>query len=163
MSFLSLEEYLHTSYENPDPEYVDGKLLARGLSDNEHSSMHARVGGLFWDLAKTRPFYGLMSLRSRVSPTRVRVPDLSLYAECEPNGPVPSLPPLVVVEIVSDDPFSELMEKLADHERWGVQHIWLVVPPLQELYVYRQEKLSETLVFEIPEYDVRLTATDIFG
>jgi len=162
MSSLSLEEYLHTSYENPDPEYVDGTLVARGLSDLEHSSAHARVGGLFWELAKTRPFYGLMSLRCRVSPTRVRVPDLSLYAECKPTDPVPSLPPLVVVEIVSDDRFSELMEKLADHERWGVRHIWLVVPPLQKLYVYRHEKLSEALAFEIPEYDVRLTAADIF-
>jgi Uma2 family endonuclease len=163
MSSLSLEEYLHTSYENPDLEYKDGELVERSFADNAHSRAMTRVSGIFWDLSESRPFHGRISLRCRVSATRIRVPDVCVYAGDEPTEPVPSHPPLVAVEIISDDRYSETMEKLNDYDRWGVRFMWLVVPPLQKLYAYGAGTLREVPAFEIPEYDVRFTPTDIFG
>ena len=46
MSSLSIEEYLHTSYENPDPEYKDGELVERSFADNAHSTAMIRVSGI---------------------------------------------------------------------------------------------------------------------
>jgi Uma2 family endonuclease len=163
MSSLSIEEYLHTSYENPDPEYKDGELVERSFADNAHSTAMGRVSNIFWDLRESRPFHGRISMRCRVAATRIRVPDVCVYAGDEPTESVPSHPPLVAVEIVSDDRYSETMQKLEDYDRWGVRYMWLVVPPLQKLYAYGAGTLSEVPTFEIPEYDVRITAADIFG
>jgi Uma2 family endonuclease len=163
MSSLSIEEYLHTSYENPDPEYKDGELVERSFADNAHSTAMGRVSNIFWDLRESRPFHGRISMRCRVGATRIRVPDVSVYAGEEPTEPVPNHPPLVAVEIISDDRYSETMEKLDDYNRWGVRFMWLVVPPLQKLFVYSAGTLSEVPAFEIPEFDVRITSADIFG
>ncbi len=165
MSSLSIEEYLHTSYENPDPEYKDGEIVERSFADNAHSTAMVTVSGIFWDLreSRSRPFHGRISMRCRVSATRIRVSDVCGYAGEDPTEPVPSHPPLVAVEIISDDRYSETMEKLDDYDRWGVRFMWLVVPPLQKLYSYAAGTLSEVPAFEIPEYDVRITAVDIFG
>lgn len=163
MSSLSIEEYLHTSYENPDPEYKDGELVERSFADNAHSAAMIRVSGNFWDLRESRPFHGRLSMRCRVSATRIRVPDVCVYAGLEPTEPVPSNPPLVIVEIISGDRYSETMEKLDDYDRWGVRFMWLVVPQLQKLYAYARGTLSEVPALEILEYDVRFTSADIFG
>ena len=163
MSSLSIEKYLHTSYENPDPEYKDGKLVKRSFADNPHSSAMGRGSNIFWDVRESRPFHGRISMRCRVSATRIRVPDVCVYADEEPTEPVPSHPPLVAVEIISDDRYCETMEKLNDYDRWGVRFMWLVAPPIQKLYIYRSGTLSEVPAFEIPEYDVRITAADVFG
>jgi Uma2 family endonuclease len=85
---LLIEEYLHTSYENPDPEYKDGELLERSFADNAHSTAMGRVSNIFWDLSESRPFHGRISMRCRVSATRIRVPDVCVYAGKEPTGPV---------------------------------------------------------------------------
>jgi hypothetical protein len=44
-----------------------------------------------------------------------------------------------------------------------MRFMWLVVPPLKKLYAYSAATLSEVPAFVIPEYDVRITAADIFG
>ena len=34
---MTVEEYLHTSFENPDPEFRDGELVARNSCDSAYS------------------------------------------------------------------------------------------------------------------------------
>jgi len=39
-----VEEYVHASYPNPEPEYRDGDLVERGLSDDDPmSSVRAKL------------------------------------------------------------------------------------------------------------------------
>jgi Uma2 family endonuclease len=159
---MLLEEYLHTSFEL-DCEYVDGAIVERGSPDLAHSKTHAHVAGIFGDLARTRPFHGNISLRSRVRPTRIRIPDVSIYAGTEPTEDVPSTPPLVAVEILSDDYHSNLMQKFEEYSTWGVPYIWLVNPRGRKLHRYVDGSLTEIAALEIPEYDVRITPTEIFG
>jgi Uma2 family endonuclease len=161
---ISIEEYLRTSFEDLDREYVDGEIVERSLPDLLHSRTQFRLTGLVWELAKRLPLYGQPELRSRVTATRVRIPDLSVYAGEEPTEQVPTQPPLVAIEILSpDDRYSEVMRKLEEYRAWGVRHIWLVDPDRSTLQVYGSGALSEVPALEIPEYDVRLTAADIFG
>jgi Uma2 family endonuclease len=163
-SAISMEEYLRTSFEDLDREYVDGEIVERSLPDRLHSRTQYRLAGLVWDLAKTLPLYGQTELRSRVAATRVRIPDVSVYAGEEPTERVPTQPPLVAIEILSpDDRHSEVMQKLEEYRAWGVRHIWLVDPERRRLQVYNSGALSEVPALEISEYDVRLTAAGIFG
>src|SRR2546425_11746683 len=102
-SAISLEEYLKTSFDGLDREYVDGEIVERTLPDLLHSETQWRLSGLIWDLSKTLPFHGRTELRSRVAQTRVRIPDVSIYAGEEPTERVPTQPPLVAIEILSPD------------------------------------------------------------
>jgi Uma2 family endonuclease len=161
---ISIDEYLRTSFGDLDREFVDGEIVERSLPDQLHSRTQNRLIGLVWDLSKTLPLHGRPELRSRVAATRVRIPDVSVYAGSEPTERVPTQPPFVAIEILSpDDRYSEVMEKLEEYRAWGVRHIWLVDPERRRLQVYGSGALSEVLALEIPEYDVRLTAVDIFG
>ena len=163
-SAVSIEEYLRTSFENPDREYVDGEIVERPLPDQLHSETVWLLTGVIWELAKTRPFYGRPDLRSRVAPARVRIPDLSIYAENKPTEMVPSSPPLVAIEILSpEDRYAELMQKFQEYKTWGVAHVWFVDPHLRELYVYAEGSLKKVDTLEIPEYDARITPAEIFG
>ena len=89
---------------------------------------------------------------------------MGIYAGAEPTERVPTNPPLVAIEILSPlDRHSEVMQKFEEYSDWGVQHIWLVDPNRRKLEMYHAGTLSEVAVLEIPEYDVRFTALDIFG
>jgi len=163
-SAVSIEDYLRTSFEGLDREYVDGEIVERTLPDELHSKTQWRLSGLIWDLSKTLPFHGRTELRSRVRATRVRIPDVSIYAGSEPTEKVPSKPPLVAIEILSpDDRHSQVMQKLEEYSTWGVRHIWLVDPERRRLHVYADGTLSEVTALTIPEFAVQLTAAQIFG
>ena len=159
-----MEEYLRTSFEDLDREYVDGEIVERSLPDQLHSKTQWRLSGLIWDLSKTRPFHGRPELRSRVRPTRIRIPDFAIYAGAEPNAMVPTEPPLVAIEILlPDDRLLEVMQKFEEYQAWGVRHVWLVDPHRRKLQVYDSGTLSEVGALEIEEYHVRITSADIFG
>jgi Uma2 family endonuclease len=159
-----MEEYLSTSFEGLDREYVDGEIVERTLPDELHSETQWRLSGLIWDLSKTLPFHGRTELRSRVSATRVRIPDVAIYAGDKPNQRVPTVPPLIAIEILSaEDRHSAVMQKLEEYRAWGVRHIWLIDPERRKLHVYNSGTLCEVSTLEIFEYDVRFTASQIFG
>ena len=161
---ISLEEYLRTSFEGRDREYVDGEVVERGLSDEPHSRTQWRLSGLIWDLSKTLPFFGRPELRLHIRASLVRIPDVSIYAVQKPTERIPTKPPLVAIEILSpDDRHSELMRKFEEYSAWGVRNIWLVDPESRKLKVYADGALSEVPTLEIPVFSVQLTAAQIFG
>jgi Uma2 family endonuclease len=160
---VSIEEYLRTSFEDLDREYVDGEIVERTLPTNLHSKAQCRLAGILDRLGETRPLYGRVELRSRVSATRVRIPDVSAYAGIEPTDPVPSAPPLIAIEILSpDDRQAKLIAKLEEYRQWGVRHLWLVNPQTRQLHVYEKGALREVDSFEVPEFELRVTATEVF-
>src|SRR5882724_2422932 len=163
-SAVSIEDYLRTSFEGLDREYVDGEIVERTLPDNLHSETQWRLSGLIWDLSKKLPFHGRTELRSRVAATRVRIPDVSIYAGRNPTDRYPSEPPLVAIEILSqDDRPPKVMQKLKEYSDWGVPHIWLVDPESRTLHVYTEGTLSTVSALAIAEFDVQLTGAEIFG
>ena len=163
-SAVSLEEYLRTSFEGLDREYVDGEIVERTLPNKLHSKIQFRLIGLIWVLAQTRPLHGQTELRSQVGATRVQLPYISVYAGEEPEGQVPSQPPLVAIEILSpDDRYADLMQKFEEYKIWRVPYIWLVDPERRKLHAYTDGSLNEITTLEIPEYNVRITAAEIFG
>ncbi|MGH9722241.1 MAG: Uma2 family endonuclease [Bryobacteraceae bacterium] len=158
-----LEEYFRTSFDDYDREYVDGEIVERDLPNSPHSEIHWRFCLIFGELSKTLPFHGRPELRTRVAATRVRIADLSIYAGKKPAELVPSTPPLVAIEILSpDDRPSKLLEKLEDCQKWDVPHVWVVDPEKRELTVYRDGKRVKVGAYEIPEYNVKIPASEIF-
>jgi Uma2 family endonuclease len=125
---LSLDEYLSSSF-SPDCDFVDGRAEERNVGTFDHSRM---VTSLIWMLADRREPWSVMalpSLRMRVGPTPVRVPDLCVIERGGPREQVLTYPPLAVIEVLDEeDRFSATMEKLDDYLRFGIENVWVVDP-----------------------------------
>jgi Uma2 family endonuclease len=124
---IPIAEYLSTSYR-PDREYIDGEVVERNMGKWEHSRIQILLGAWFVQNERQWKVQGATEWRTRVSGTRVRIPDLVLV----PTGPqsdVLDKPPILVVEILSpDDSYSDTEKRASDYQRMGVQTIWIIDP-----------------------------------
>ena len=160
-TLISVEEYLNTSYD-PDVEYVDGVLEERNVGDLLHSSVQSNV--IFAMRKKYPQIKVYPELRSRVTPSRFRLPDICVTLN-KPEGKVLLDAAFLVIEILSeDDRMSRVMERLGEFAAKGVPHIWLVDPRLRKIFLYRagllQEIQQDAIATDAPRLE--LTRAEIF-
>ncbi len=161
---VSVEEYLRTSFDGPDREYVDGEIVERNVGETEHSRAQRRLIEVFYELRKTKPLFACPELRLRLGPRRFRIPDVTVFAPEEPEEAVPSVAPLITIEIVSpDDRLTDIVQKLEEFRVWGVPHVWLVDPATKKLFTYSVAGLLQTPAFQLPEYEAEIPAAGIFA
>ena len=159
---VSVEEYLRTSFDGADREFVDGEIVERNVGGNRHSTTQGRLIEFFHDLRKSHPLYARPELRLKLAEGQFRVADIAVFEGEPPTAEVPSRAPFIVIEIVSrDDRYTEIVQKLDEYRRWGVQHIWLVDPYPRKIYSYGDSGLREVSEFLVSQFDVRLTLDDI--
>jgi Uma2 family endonuclease len=72
---ISIDEYLRT-VPDPDVEYVDGELRERPMTFNEHGLLQTEIGMWFNSHRHEWNVRAGVEGRTRVSPTRVRLPDV---------------------------------------------------------------------------------------
>lgn len=124
---VSIEEYDRTSY-HPDVEYVDGALRERPVVQTVHSGLQVVLGAWFDNHPKEWRVWAGVEARTRVSPSRVRLPDVVVVVA----GPAPQTlinSPLIVIEILSPcDSYVETKRLAVDYQTMGVKHIWLFDP-----------------------------------
>ena len=160
---MSVEEYLRTSFE-VDCDYVDGEVVERNEGEMPHSETMTDLMGLLYNLGKKLSFHVYPVLRMRLAATRYRVADIAVFAGEKPTERFPSQPPLIAIEILSrDNRYSDVLSKLEDYRAWGVRHIWFVDPALRKIHVYSAATLTEVPAFQIPEYNVEISAAEIFA
>lgn len=136
-SLIPIEEYMHTSY-SPDCEYIDGVIVERNVGLGRHSFTQGRVLTRLDELLAEKNLMVLLSLRTRVSPTRVRVPDVSVVSDMEE---VTTKPPLLCVEVMSpDDRWNRIRASVHDYEEMGVPCIWVVDPYERRAWVFEEDK-----------------------
>jgi len=92
---ISVEEYLGTSFEDGDREYIDGELQENNIGEIDHSYALTLIAVWFHKQPGLCP---LIAVRTRVSPTRFRVPDLIVVEGAKPGGCVITEPPLLAIE-----------------------------------------------------------------
>lgn len=159
---ISVEQYLSTSFDGRDKEYVDGELVERGMPDIFHSIVQGWLLWIFNQLAQTKAVFACPEIRLRLGPQLYRIPDIAVFEHQLPAGRFPDSPPLLVVEIVSeDDRHSEMIQKLEEYRNWGVRHVWVVDPRLRELFVCSEVGLQRASCFALPEYDLTITIHDL--
>ena len=160
---VSLEEYLSTVYE-PECEFVDGFLEERNTGEWAHSMLMTKAGAYCSEQGEAQGMIVLMVLRIRVSPTRIRVPDLCVYL-ADPKQQIPSTPPFLCIEILSpEDRMSRVEVRINDFLAMGVNTVWLIDPETRQAYTanaaegLREVKTgvlrTESPVIEMPLADV---------
>ncbi len=95
----------------------------------------------------------------RVSPTRFRVPDVTVLDRDQPPEQIITHPPLAVFEVLSpEDTLQKLKRKLDDYAAMGIPQIWVIGPEdgsfsrYQERQLLRNDKFalaSKGIEFEI--------------
>ena len=160
---IPLQEYLHTAYDGLEPEYLSGEIVARTVPSKEHAAAQFRLAGVLHSRAPRGRLLGHTELRLQTGESRVRIADLALYIDDEPNQTAPSNPPQVVAEILSpDDRMSEVLDKLDEYERWGVQQIWLIDPHRRQFSTFHGGRLYPADALAISELGVTVAQEDLF-
>ena len=76
----------------------------------------------------------LFSLSLRVTPTRVRIPDICVYLT-KPNQQIPTIPPFLCIEIISpEDRMRRVLVRINDFLTMGVKTVWLIDPETRQAY-----------------------------
>jgi Uma2 family endonuclease len=125
MQFVSVEEYLATSYPDGDREYLDGVVVERNLGTPDHSVMlqilTVHLGGFARQLGlAVRP-----ACRTRIREARYGVPDmLVMQKPFFRTDRVILDAPLLIVEVLSpDDRLQDVLRRLQEYQKLGVHYI----------------------------------------
>jgi Uma2 family endonuclease len=132
---VPLETYLHTAYR-PDCEYLDGELKQRNVGEKEHARLQMTLS---WILRNHEVDWGISvypELRVQVSPTRFRVPDITVLRADAPDEQIITHPPLIVIEILSpSDTLLAMRERIEDYLAFAIPHVWIIDPTDRMGYV----------------------------
>jgi Uma2 family endonuclease len=160
---ITAEQYLHMTFEH-DAEFVHGEIVERSLPDKTHSTIQFRILMEVGRLIQSYPLFPYPELRLRLEAKVYRIPDICVFAGVSPRESVPSTPPLLAIEILSnDDRHHNLMEKLEEYRVWGVTNIWLVDPQAKRLSVYNKSGLQNVSSLTLAEYPLELTPSILFS
>jgi Uma2 family endonuclease len=140
-NLISLEEYLHTIY-HPDCDFVDDHIEERTLGEFDHGNMQAALTAWFFNQGREWNIRAVVELRTRVTPTRVRIPDVCLLRRDAPRDPVTLTPPLLCIEILSpEDRLPRVLKVLDDYVTMGVPNLWILDPIERVAYLYKDGAL----------------------
>lgn len=158
---ISVEEYLRGEYE-PDAEYVDGEIEERSVGQFDHASWQQAILLWFWRHGTEWNVLVRPELRLQISPTRFRIPDVTVLARERPIEQVITHPPLAVFEVLSpEDTIRRMARKFADYAGFGIPEIWLVDPCGPGFQRYKKGELRPAAAFGSPGGKIHFPMSEI--
>jgi len=147
---MSVEEYLHTSFENADCDFVDGEVIERNMGELPHALLQGELLYRLRQIAATLNLLVIPEIRIQVSRTRFRVADVAVWRPGPIGMRIPTIPPLLVVEILSaEDRLIRLQPKIRDYLTYGVEWLWVIDPDERRALTYSPADPAGTLVTEL--------------
>jgi len=159
---VPLETYLHTSYE-PDVEYIEGELEERNVGEYEQNIVQRGI--LFWFFRRDKE-WGIRTLqeqRTRLGPSRYRIPDISVFPRNTPVETVFTSPQMIAIEILSpDDSHSRMQARIEDFIRFGVKNIWVIDPVLRAGWDCSTGSWIRQERFSVKDTEIYLDMAELF-
>lgn len=132
---ISVEEYLNTTYR-PDVDFVDGEIEERNLGEFDHGDLQLAIGALLRAHQKDWGVRVVVETRTRVSPTRFRIPDVCVLSADLERERIISHPPLLCVEVLSPrDSLKAMRKRVQDFFDMGVKFVWIFDPETRIAHV----------------------------
>jgi Uma2 family endonuclease len=158
---MDVEEYLRTSFDGSDCEYLDREVVERNWGDFPHASTHGNLAGLLSEFRKTLGIRVLMSIRLRINPQRYRVADLGVWRDDNVGTRIPTVAPFLAVEILSpEDRMVRMLPKIQEYLSIGVEYVWVIDPEEKAALSYSQKHPEgaavTTLRTENPDIEIPL-------
>jgi Uma2 family endonuclease len=162
-TLVQLGEYLRTSYE-PDCEWVDGELKERNVGEKPHAGMQRIFLKFFFGIEAQHGWLAYPELRTQVSDSNLRIPDILVLRKADQVGPFVTVPPVLCIEILSlDDRMSDMQQKIDDYLAMGVEAIWVVDPRRRKASVVIDGALAPVEELTISGTEVRLGVAEVFA
>jgi Uma2 family endonuclease len=160
---MDVSDYLRTSFEGPDCEYLDGEIVERNMDEIPHSDVQSNLIGLLRQLRSRLGLRVMPEIRIQISPTRYRVADLAVWRSDEIGTGIPTVAPFLVVEILSpEDRMVRMLPKIQEYLSIGVEWIWIVDPQEQSALLYSKKNpagaVCDVLLTETPDIQIPLAA-----
>jgi Uma2 family endonuclease len=155
---ISVEEYLRTPFR-PDVDYVDGVIEERNLGEWDHAGLQSILDRMFGAKEEEWGIFSSTELRVRVSPTRVRIPDVCVTDARNATERVPTKAPLLCVEVKSpEDRLPRMFERVKDFHRMGVEQVWVFDPETQKVWISVADGVQEWSggVLSVPRTKIEL-------
>jgi Uma2 family endonuclease len=158
---MSVEEYLKTSFEGADCDFVDGQVIERNMGE----ALHGDLQGLLYELLRQqqgRKLRVIPEIRVQINMERYRVADLAVWLPGTFVGrEIPPHPPFLAVEILSpEDRITRVIPRINDYLSKGVQYAWLIDPYEGSAMIYSQAeptgRLTDVLYTEDPRIEIPL-------
>ena len=163
-TMISVEEYLRTSYR-PDCDYVDGEVLERNVGEKTHGTVQKKIIVYLGPRETKLGICVFPSQRVRVSPTRIRIPDICVTLG-EPAEQIFTKPPMLCIEILSpEDTMSRTLDRVNDFLTFGVSHVWVLDPRTKRAYDYTAAGMREVKdgVLRTDDPQIAIPLTEIFS
>jgi hypothetical protein len=96
-TLIPVDTYLQTSYQ-PDCDYIDGEVVERNVGKRRHGYALTRIAAWFVHRLATLHLEAITELRIRVSPSRIRIPDVVVSELPLPDEEVFTSPPYLCIE-----------------------------------------------------------------
>ena len=139
-ALMDVAEYLHTSFDGPDCEYLDGEVVERNMGELPHGDVQ---GNLYHALRQLRRKLGIRvvpEIRVQISPQRYRVADVAVWRDDNIGSSIPTLPPFLAIEILSpEDRMIRMTPKIQEYLSIGVEWVWVIDPEEQSALCYSQQ------------------------
>ncbi len=164
-TFLTVSEYLHSSYE-PDAEYVEGRIEERAVGELDHSGLQRKLLLLLSQTAMEASFVCYPELRVQVSAERYRVPDLMLVRVDAPRESIVVTPPLLCIEILSpEDTVRRMMVRVNDFLLMGVPEVWIVDSESRTIQVCTPggSRLHTEGALQVPQTSAQVKLAEVFS
>lgn len=101
-------------------------------------------------------------LRVQVSPTRYRVPNVTILDRNQPIEQVITHPPVAVFEALSpEDTIKRMMRKLGDYAAMQIPQIWLIEPESKMYYRFVNGELHKGSIFSLTEKGIHFDLSEI--
>jgi len=155
---VTAEQYLHTSFEH-DAEFVNGRIVERPAPYWEHSRMQ---GFLIVELRDARQlgWRTMLELRVQTGPDRYRVPDVCIVTGGPDERGIMTRPPHLCVEILApEDTAVELLAKVREYLKFGVEWVWVIDPVSLAGQVHSRSSAAnvEDRIFSTDRFSVDLS------
>jgi Uma2 family endonuclease len=160
---IPVSEYLHTTYR-PDREYVDGELEERNVGEYDHNVVQRAI--TFWFHTRSRDWNvrSIQEQRTRLTPTRYRIPDVSVFRRETPVEQVFTRPPLIAIEVLSpEDRHIKAQEKIQDYIQFQVPNIWIIDPKTREGWDCSTGNWVRKERFEVADTTIYLSLNELFS
>ena len=159
---MDVEEYLRTSFDGSDCEYLDGEVVERNMGELPHSDIQ---GNLYLLLSQLRGRLGIrvnLEIRIQINKRRYRVADVAVWRDSNIGTGIPTVTPFLVIEILSpEDRMVRMLPKIQEYLSIGVEWVWIIDPEEKSALSYSQTNpagaVCDVLRTENPAIEIPLS------
>lgn len=159
---MDVDEYLRTSFDGSDCEYLDGEVVERNMGELPHSDIQ---GNLYLLLSQLRSRLGIrvnLEIRIQINKRRYRVADVAVWRDSNIGTGIPTVTPFLVIEILSpEDRMVRMLPKIQEYLAIGVEWVWVIDPDEKSALSYSQTNpagaVCDVLRTENPAIEIPLS------